>query len=105
MKAANKGLYCAPLRMMAWEVREKLLKAGIPCNLITGQAKLRDPKACHTSITIEGVTEQMDSGYQVAVIVGFSFFNAALEKAIHNDRMRYKCLRIRREAQRGLMRC
>ena len=43
--AAKSGVYLAPLRLLAMEVRDKLLAAGVPCNLITG--------AQHTASTIE----------------------------------------------------
>ena len=36
---ARKGIYCAPLRLLAWEISETLSNFGVPCNLITGQEK------------------------------------------------------------------
>lgn len=35
IKAKN-GIYCAPLRLLAWEVSETLGNNGVSCNLITG---------------------------------------------------------------------
>lgn len=50
---ADTGLYLAPLRLMALEVYESLNKAGVPCNLITGEEHIIIPNAKHTSSTIE----------------------------------------------------
>ena len=36
LKKAKTGIYCAPLRLLAWEISENLLNNGVPCNLITG---------------------------------------------------------------------
>jgi ATP-dependent RNA helicase SUPV3L1/SUV3 len=36
LKAAKNGIYCAPLRLLAWEVSEVLLNNGIGCSLVTG---------------------------------------------------------------------
>ena len=47
------GLYCGPLRLLAWEVCEKLRGLGIKCNLITGQEKENIDQATHISCTIE----------------------------------------------------
>lgn len=33
---AKRGIYCAPLRLLAWEISETLSINGIPCNLVTG---------------------------------------------------------------------
>ncbi|MDR3548767.1 MAG: hypothetical protein P4M11_10975 [Candidatus Pacebacteria bacterium] len=68
---ADRGIYCAPLRMMAWEVHSEMVANNIPCNLITGQHKLHDPHASHTSATIESVSELMGTTYDLAIIVSF----------------------------------
>ena len=36
LKSARNGIYCAPLRLLAWEISETLANNGVPCNLITG---------------------------------------------------------------------
>ena len=36
---SKRGIYCAPLRLLAWEISETLSNHGVPCNLITGQEK------------------------------------------------------------------
>ncbi|KAJ0034153.1 hypothetical protein Pint_25904 [Pistacia integerrima] len=33
------GIYCGPLRLLAWEVAKRLNKANVPCDLITGQER------------------------------------------------------------------
>ncbi len=63
---AKSGVYLAPLRLLAMEVRDKLLAAGVPCNLITGEERDILAGAQHTASTIEMMnpTKQID----VAVI-------------------------------------
>ena len=39
LKNCTRGLYCSPLRLLAWEVYEKMIAAGKPCELITGQER------------------------------------------------------------------
>ena len=51
--AAKSGIYLAPLRLLAMEVRDKLLAAGVPCNLITGEERDFIAGAQHTASTIE----------------------------------------------------
>ena len=51
--AAKSGVYLAPLRLLAMEVRDKLMAAGVPCNLITGEERDMIEGAQHTASTIE----------------------------------------------------
>lgn len=51
--AANSGVYLAPLRLLAMEVRDRLLQAGVPCHLITGEERIYMDGAQHTASTIE----------------------------------------------------
>ncbi len=51
--AAKSGVYLAPLRLLAMEVRDKLVAAGVPCNLITGEERDLVEGAQHTASTIE----------------------------------------------------
>lgn len=53
LKKAESGVYCGPLRLLAWEVHEKLLGAGVPCNLRTGQEKIEYEGCEHVACTIE----------------------------------------------------
>jgi ATP-dependent RNA helicase SUPV3L1/SUV3 len=39
LKESKNGIYCAPLRLLAWEISEVLLNNGVPCSLVTGQEK------------------------------------------------------------------
>jgi ATP-dependent RNA helicase SUPV3L1/SUV3 len=50
---AKTGVYLAPLRLLAMEVRDRLVQAGVPCNLITGEERLYMDGAQHTASTIE----------------------------------------------------
>ena len=58
--ASDSGVYCGPLRLLAWEVHEKLndgklTSRPVPCDLITGQERVLVPHAKHRSSTIEMV--------------------------------------------------
>eukprot|EP01041_Mallomonas_annulata_P008666 gene8666-17882_t len=53
LEKSRSGLYCGPLRLLAWEICEKLIFAGVPCNLLTGQENEIIENATHTSCTIE----------------------------------------------------
>lgn len=50
--AGESGVYCGPLRLLAWEVHEKLNdgkfhSCAVPCDLITGQERILVPNARH----------------------------------------------------------
>lgn len=53
LEKAQSGVYLAPLRLLAMEVRDHLVAAGVPCNLITGEERVLMPGARHTASTIE----------------------------------------------------
>lgn len=53
LEKAQSGVYLAPLRLLAMEVRDRLVAAGVPCNLITGEERVIMPGARHTASTIE----------------------------------------------------
>lgn len=42
LKKCTKGLYCAPLRLLAMEVFDTLNRDGVYCNLVTGKESV-DP--------------------------------------------------------------
>ena len=50
---AKSGIYLAPLRLLAMEIRDRLVAAGVPCNLITGEERKMMEGAKHTASTIE----------------------------------------------------
>lgn len=86
LESSSSGIYCGPLRLLAWEVAQRLNKANVPCNLITGQEREETDGAKHSSVTVE--MADMTSEYQCAVIDeiqmvgcktrGFSFTRALL---------------------------
>jgi ATP-dependent RNA helicase SUPV3L1/SUV3 len=39
LQVAKSGVYLAPLRLLAMEIRDRLMEAGVPCNLITGEER------------------------------------------------------------------
>lgn len=53
LQQAESGVYLAPLRLLAMEVRDRLMMAGVPCNLITGEERVLISGARHTASTIE----------------------------------------------------
>jgi ATP-dependent RNA helicase SUPV3L1/SUV3 len=44
---AKSGIYCAPLRLLAWEVSEVLNNNNVKCSLITGQERSISPGDTH----------------------------------------------------------
>lgn len=63
---AEKGVYLAPLRILALENFEKLNKEGVPCHLITGEEEILVENAKHVCSTIEKL--DVNQIYDVAVI-------------------------------------
>ena len=63
---SRNGIYCSPLRLLAWEISETLSNFGVPCNLITGQEKQLHHDATHLACTIE--MADLNSQYDCAVI-------------------------------------
>jgi len=53
LKNAKSGVYLAPLRLLAMEIRDRLVASGVPCNLITGEERVLMEGAQHTASTIE----------------------------------------------------
>lgn len=53
LEQAKSGVYLAPLRLLAMEIRDRLVAAGVPCNLITGEERVLMDGAQHTASTIE----------------------------------------------------
>ena len=53
LQAAKSGVYLAPLRLLAMEIRDRLMESGLPCNLITGEERQLIPGAKHTACTVE----------------------------------------------------
>lgn len=53
LKTAKNGIYLCPLRLLAWEVSEKLNNDGINCDLITGEEQVIKDNAKFTACTIE----------------------------------------------------
>ena len=66
LKRAESGIYLAPLRLLAMEIRDRLVAAGVPCNLITGEERDIMTGAKHTASTIEMMNPQQQ--VDVAVI-------------------------------------
>ena len=65
LQNAESGVYLAPLRLLAMEIRDRLTDAGIPCNLVTGEERVLVPGARHTASTVE----MMHPTREVAVAV------------------------------------
>ena len=64
--AAESGIYCAPLRLLAWEVATRVDAAGVPCSLLTGQERRLVPGGRHTACTVE--MADVNAPVKVAVI-------------------------------------
>lgn len=53
LKQAGTGWYLAPLRLLAYEIFDRLNQEGVPCNLLTGEEYIPIPGATITAATIE----------------------------------------------------
>lgn len=63
---AKSGVYLAPLRLLAMEVRDRLVEMGVPCHLITGEERQLMEGAQHTACTVEMMHPQQ--AVEVAII-------------------------------------
>lgn len=63
---AKTGVYCGPLRLLAWEVQGTLAAKGVRCSLLTGQEKDQAKDETHISCTVEMANLTKD--FDVAVI-------------------------------------
>ncbi|KAI9222167.1 P-loop containing nucleoside triphosphate hydrolase protein [Blastocladiella britannica] len=66
LEAADSGIYCGPLRLLAHEIQERFAANGTPCNLVTGEERREMPFARVTSCTVE--MADLDREVDVAVI-------------------------------------
>jgi len=66
LKAAKRGAYLAPLRLLALQVFELLNADGVPCTLTTGEEDILVEGARHISSTIEKL--DIRERYDIAVI-------------------------------------
>ncbi len=66
LREAQSGVYLAPLRLLALEVYERLNELGVATSLVTGEERVINPLAQHTSSTVEMI--DLAKSYDVAVI-------------------------------------
>lgn len=66
LRMAPSGIYLAPLRLLACEIKDRLNEAGTPCDLRTGEERESYEEARHMSSTIEMLDTSIY--YDVAVI-------------------------------------
>ncbi|KAK4383772.1 DExH-box ATP-dependent RNA helicase DExH16, mitochondrial, partial [Sesamum angolense] len=86
LESSSSGIYCGPLRLLAWEIAQRMNKAKVPCDLITGQEREEVDGAKHKAVTVE--MADVTSEYSCAVVDeiqmlgcrtrGFSFTRALL---------------------------
>lgn len=65
-KKAVKGIYLAPLRLLAYEIFEQMNSEGVLCSMITGEETLDIPFSKHISATVE--MADVNTYFDVAVI-------------------------------------
>ncbi|HAG03980.1 MAG TPA: helicase [Lachnospiraceae bacterium] len=53
LKNSGSGIYLAPLRLLAYEIYERLNLEEVPCSLLTGEERIEVPFSNHISGTIE----------------------------------------------------
>jgi hypothetical protein len=66
LKRASSGVYLAPLRLLAMEIRDRLVAQGIACNLLTGEEHVLMEGARHTACTVEMMNPEQE--VEVAVV-------------------------------------
>jgi len=62
LKKSAHGIYLAPLRLLAWEVADKLNSQGHQCSLLTGEEKVMIPNASFLSSTVEMFNPDTQAG-------------------------------------------
>lgn len=63
---SQSGIYCSPLRLLAWEMCRKLTDQKVKCALLTGQENRTSEADTHLSCTVE--MTPMERHYDCAVI-------------------------------------
>lgn len=66
LKTAYQGIYLGPLRLLALEVYDTMMAAGIPCSMVTGEESIRTPGSFCQASTIEIL--DIKEMYDIAVI-------------------------------------
>ena len=66
LKAARHGLYAGPLRLLAYEIYDRLNRDGVYCSMRTGEERIDVPGYNVMSSTVEMV--DLDEEYDIAVI-------------------------------------
>ena len=66
LKAANRGAYLGPLRLLALEVFDRFNSDGVLCSMITGEEMIETPGATITASTIEMMNTTLR--YDVVVV-------------------------------------
>lgn len=66
LRQAYHGIYLGPLRLLALEVYDRMMTAGIPCDMITGEETIRTPGSFVQASTVEIL--DIRETYDIAVI-------------------------------------
>lgn len=66
LTASKSGVYCSPLRLLAWEMHKRLMDANVNCALLTGQENRSSYNDTHMACTVE--MTPLDRYYECAVI-------------------------------------
>lgn len=66
LKHAYHGIYLGPLRLLALEIYDRMMTAGIPCSMITGEETIRTPGSFVQASTVEIL--DIRESYDIAVI-------------------------------------
>jgi ATP-dependent RNA helicase SUPV3L1/SUV3 len=66
LKQAYHGIYLGPLRLLALEVYDRMMAAGIPCDMVTGEETIRTPGSFVQASTVEILN--IRETYDIAVI-------------------------------------
>ncbi|KAL6526581.1 RNA helicase [Orobanche gracilis] len=93
LKSSSSGIYCGPLRLLAWEVAQRLNKANVLCDLITGQERDEVDGAKHKAVTVE--MADVTSDYTCAVVDEIQVCAARPTPRASGDRSSYRLGRTR----------
>jgi hypothetical protein len=66
LMSSGRGVFLAPLRMLAWEQHEKMVAGGVKADLVTGQERVISADATHLAATVEMVDSS--TTFDMAVI-------------------------------------
>ncbi|KAK3829252.1 MAG: P-loop containing nucleoside triphosphate hydrolase protein [Benniella sp.] len=88
LKAANRGAYLSPLRLLAHEIFDTMNNAGVPCNLVTGEER-------RYGVTDENGVPQPGAAKMISSTIEMANFEREVDVAIIDE------IQMLADAERG----